>query len=126
MQSPDDMMLKTSKKKVPVPKSISQSFYEKYSPIINKASKELGSRKLGGYAGLLRARRDDPNLYNRIVEITDKEIAMEKKEQEERNAKKSAPMNLEGRPKTTVTKKYGGKIAKRKATKSVSGHNRLY
>ena len=41
MQSPDDMMLKTSNKKVPVPKSISQSFYEKYSPIIAKASKEL-------------------------------------------------------------------------------------
>jgi len=26
----------------------------------------------------------------------------------------------------TTSKKYGGKIAKRKATKSVSGHNRLY
>lgn len=126
MKSPDDMMLETSKKKVPVPKSISESFYEKYSPIINKASKELGSRTLGGYAGLLKARRDDPKLYNRIIEITDKEIAMEKEEQVKRNAKKTARMNLEGRPKTTVTKKYGGKIAKRKTIKSVSGHNRLY
>jgi len=122
---PDESKNKKPKKPMAMPKSISESFYEKYAPIINKASKELGSRQLGGYAGLLRARRDDPNLYNRIIEITDKEVAMEKEAQRKRNAKPSHAMNTETN-RTQVSKKRGGRIASGKKTKTISGHNRLY
>ena len=122
---PDESKNKKPKKPMAMPKSISQTFYEKYAPIINKASKELGSKQLGGYAGLLRARRDDPNLYNRIVEITDKQIAMEKEAQRKRNANPDHAMNTETN-RTKVSRKNGGKVGKRKTTKSVSGHNRLY
>jgi len=122
---PDESKNKKPKKPMAMPKSISQTFYEKYAPIINKASKELGSKQLGGYAGLLRARRDDPNLYNRIVEITDKQIAMEKEAQRKRNAKPDHAMNTETN-RTKVNRKSGGKVGRRKTTKSVSGHNRLY
>ena len=122
---PDESKNKKPKKPIAVPKSISQTFYEKYAPIINKASKELGSRQLGGYAGLLKAKRDDPNLFNRIIEITDKKIAMKEEAKKKRNADPSHAMNTETN-RTKVNRKSGGKVGKRKTTKSVSGHNRLY
>lgn len=72
------------KKKMALPKSISKTFYEKYSPIISKAQKELG-HELGGYAGLLKAKKENPKLFNRILEITNKEI----KERKENKKKMS-------------------------------------
>jgi hypothetical protein len=70
-------MSKTKEKTVP--KSFSKAFYEKYRPMFAKARKDLGF-ELGGYAALLKIKKDDPKVFNRIIEDTEKEIKADKKE----------------------------------------------
>ena len=55
----------------------------------------------------------------------EKEIAMKEEAQRKRNANPDHAMNTETN-RTKVSRKNGGKVGKRKTTKSVSGHNRLY